>query len=62
MKTPYEKQLERRIAVLERGMAEVFARVGIEGEALRAYKFDEAIDGGPEMIKAYLREVNGSRA
>lgn len=61
------KILEKRIAVLERRVAELLAKSGIEGSALDEYEYQEAIEhmtatGDPSLINAHLRKVNSRSA
>lgn len=67
--TPLEKQLLRRVDVLERRQADILSWLGIEHDAMDEYDRAEAIDlmvrsGGndPSLIKQHLKKVNGRRA
>lgn len=61
--TAREKQLEARVAVLERMMMDVLTRTGMDTAEVRAYERAQAIEHmrrteDPSAIKAYLKKLN----
>jgi hypothetical protein len=59
-----EKQLETRIALLERMMMDMLSRTGMDIAEVREYERAKAIEhmrqtGDPSAIKAHLTKLNG---
>ena len=59
----YEKRLEAKVASLERRMAEIMTRIGMDQQTQDDFERAEAVDimartGSPAAIREYLLRVN----
>lgn len=60
-----EKQLESRVATLERQLARIYQQLGLRDEEVLALEYDDAIEalaaGDRTRLDAYLKRLNNAQ-